>query len=149
MRKNGVTTLIATGLLVVGIVIGAVGIYTTTTSQTKTVTQTRALPGVIEYVYPSSNLTSSISATVGETFIIQLSSNAGSTGYDWNVSTSTGISYLNYTAVSTSTLIGGPQIRNYFFRAVQAGNETIILRDERPFVPYAIAATINLQVTVS
>ncbi len=102
--------------------------------------------GVAEYVYPSSNLTSSISATVGETFIIQLSSNAGSTGYDWNVSTSTGIQYLNYTVVSTSTLIGGPQVRNYFFRAVQAGTQTITLRDERSFAPYAIAATINLQV---
>ena len=105
--------------------------------------------GVAEYVYPSSNLTSSISATVGETFIIQLSSNAGSTGYDWNVSTSAGIQYLNYTVVSTSTLIGGPQVRNYFFRAVQAGAQTITLRDERSFATYATAATINLQVAIS
>jgi predicted secreted protein len=105
--------------------------------------------GAAEYVYPSSNLASFISATVGETFIIQLNSNAGSTGYDWNVSTSTGIQYLNYTVVSTSMLIGGPQIRDYFFRAVQAGTQTITLRDERPFAPYAIAATINLQVVIS
>jgi len=105
--------------------------------------------GVAEYVYPSSNLTSSISATIGETFIIQLSSNAGSTGYDWNVSTSAGIQYLNYTVVSTSALIGGPQVRNYFFRAVQAGTQTVTLRNERPFAPHSVAATINLQVTVS
>ena len=104
---------------------------------------------VPKYAYPTSNLSSSIYATVGETFIVQLSSNAASTGYDWNVSTSQGIQYLNYTVVSTSTLIGGPQVRNYFFRAVQTGTQTIILRDERPFKPYAIAATINLQVVVS
>ncbi len=105
--------------------------------------------GAAEFVYPSSNLTSSISVKAGETFAIQLSSNAGSTGYDWNVSTSAGIQYLNYTVVSTSTLMGGPQVRNYFFRAVQPGNQTITLRDQRPFAPYAIAATINLQVAVS
>lgn len=40
MPRNGVTALVATGLLVVGIVIGAVGIYMTTTYQTKTTTQT-------------------------------------------------------------------------------------------------------------
>lgn len=105
--------------------------------------------GVAEYVYPTSNLTSSISAKVGDTFIIQLSSNAGSTGYDWKVTTSTGIQYLNYTVVSTSTLIGGPQVRNYFFGAVKAGSQTITLQDERPFGPPAIAATINLEVAVS
>ena len=149
------------------------GFYVATTYQTKIVTQTERttailtttatvtvppeatqtvlvpLPGVAEYVYPSSNLTSSISGTVGETFIIQLSSNAGSTGYDWKVSTSTGIQYLNYTVVSTSTLAGGPQVRNYFFRAVQAGSETIALQNERLFAPYTIAATINVEVAVS
>jgi predicted secreted protein len=105
--------------------------------------------GVAKYVYPSSNLSSSISARVGDTFIVQLSSNAGSTGYDWYVSASTGIQYLNYTVVSTSTLIGGPQVRDYFFKAVQAGTQTITLRDERPFAPYAVVATINLEVVVS
>jgi predicted secreted protein len=105
--------------------------------------------GVQKYAYPTSNLSSFIYATVGETFIVQLGSNAASTGYDWNVSVSQGIQYLNYTVVSTSTLIGGSQVRNYFFRAVQKGTQTITLRDERPFKPYAIAATINLQVVVS
>src|SRR5208337_3755037 len=105
--------------------------------------------GVAEYTYPSYNLTSTISAKVGETFIVQLSSNAGSTGYDWNVSTSKGVQYLNYTVVATSALMGGPQVRNYFFRAVQAGTQTITLRDERPFGPYSVASTINLTVAVS
>lgn len=115
-----------------------------TTSETTTLQN-----GVAEYAYPTSNLSSSISAKVGETFIIQLSSNAGSTGYDWNVTSSSGIRYLNYTVVSTSNLVGGPQLRNYFFRAVEAGNQTIALRDQRLFAPYYVAATINLQVTVS
>ena len=105
--------------------------------------------GVAEYVCPSHNVTSSISTEVGETFTIQLSSSAGSTGYDWNVSTSAGIQYLGYTVVSTSPLIGGPQLRNYSFHAVQAGTQTITLRDERPWMPYAIAATISLRVIVS
>jgi|GEM_PF-631870 len=105
--------------------------------------------GVAEYTYPSYNLTSTISAKVGETFIVQLSSNAGLTGYDWNVSTSKGVQYLNYTVVATSALMGGPQVRNYFFRAVQAGTQTITLRDERPFGPYSVASTINLTVAVS
>jgi predicted secreted protein len=105
--------------------------------------------GIAEYTYPASNLTTSVSATVGETFIIQLSSNADSTGYDWNVSTSAGIRYLNYTVVATSALVGGPQLRNYFFRPIQAGAQTITLEYERPFAPYSIAATIDLQVVVS
>jgi len=102
-----------------------------------------------KYEYPTSNLTASVSARVGQTFIVQLASNAASTGYDWNVTTSPGIRYLNYTVVSTSPLIGGPQVRNYYFMAVQAGTQTLTLRDERPFAPYAVAATISLQVTVT
>jgi predicted secreted protein len=100
-------------------------------------------------LYPSHDLTSSISTSVGKTFIIQLGSNAGSTGYDWIISTSAGIQYLNYTVVSPATIAGGSDVRDYFFRAVQTGTQTITLRDERPWPPYAVAATINLQVTVS
>jgi len=105
--------------------------------------------GIAEYTYPTSNMTTSISATTGQTFIIQLSSNAASTAYDWNVSTSAGLRYLNYTIMSTSSLIGGPQVRDYYFRTVQSGTQTITLRDERPFAPYAVAATINVRVNVS
>ena len=109
------------------------------------------LPSVGEqtFTYPMSNLTSSISVPLGETFIVQLNSSAASTGYDWVVATSADVQYLGYQVVSTSTLIGGPQTRNYFFRTQQAGNETITFRDERPWAPYQTAATIGLLVTVS
>ncbi len=100
------------------------------------------------YAYPSSDLTSSISAGVGETFIIQLSSNAGSTGYDWNVTTSSGIHFLNYATVSSATLPGGSDVRNYSFRADETGTQTITLVDQRPWTPYETAATIIVQVTV-
>jgi hypothetical protein len=39
--------------------------------------------------------------------------------------------------------------RNYFFRAVQAGSQTITLQDQRQFAPYDIASTINIKVAVS
>jgi predicted secreted protein len=105
--------------------------------------------GTAEYVFPTANMTSTISVKVGETFAIQLSSNADSTAYDWNVSPSGGVRYLNYTVVSTSNLIGGPQVRNYFFLALAAGSQTIVLQDKRSFAPYAVAATISIQVAVS
>jgi len=105
--------------------------------------------GAQTYTYPSSNLTSSISTSLGETFVVQLNSSAASTGYDWTVVTSAGVEYLGYQVVSSSALIGGPQTRDYFFRAQQTGNQTITLRDERPWAPYQTAATINLLVTVS
>ncbi|HZW55307.1 MAG TPA: protease inhibitor I42 family protein [Nitrososphaerales archaeon] len=99
------------------------------------------------YVYPTSNLSSTISPSVGKVFGVQLSSNAGSTGYDWNVSTGAGIQYLNYTVVSTSTLAGGPQVRDYWFRATQGGNQSITLQDVRQFAPHDVHATIHLLVT--
>ena len=40
MRRNTVITLLAIGILIVGIIIGAVGVFVATTSKTKTVTQT-------------------------------------------------------------------------------------------------------------
>lgn len=58
------------------------------------------------------------------------------------MATSSGILYLNYTVVSTSSLVGGPQVRNYLFHAVRADGQAITLRDERPFAPYDVAATI-------
>jgi predicted secreted protein len=101
------------------------------------------------YPLPTANTTSTITARLGEVFAIQLNSNAGSTGFDWKVSCTGGIQYLNYTVVSTSTLIGGPQVRDYFFRAVTAGSQTITLQDMRPFTPYEVAATITVQITVT
>jgi predicted secreted protein len=104
--------------------------------------------GTATYVYPSSSFPSSISARPGETFIIQLGSNAGSTGFDWKVSTSSGIHYLNYSTVSFATLPGGSDVRNYFFKADQTGTQTITLVDQRPWAPYETAATITIQVNV-
>jgi predicted secreted protein len=156
MRRNGVSNAIATGLLVVGILIGATGFYAIT-YQTKTATQTETtttrltttatvtLPDVAEY----SAENSSISATVNETFIIQLSSNAYDSGYVWNVSTSTGIQYFSYVGVPSSLgCCGRPTLYYYFFRAVQAGNGTITLQMERPSIGVAVA-TIDIEVVVS
>ena len=120
-----------------------------TTSGTQDEATTITTNGALVYVYPTSNLNSSISANVGETFGVQLSSNAGSTGYDWNVSTSAGIDYLNYTVVSTSTLAGGPQVRDYWFRVSQTGSQTVTLLGERQFSPYDVYATVRLQVAAS
>lgn len=121
-----------------------------TTPTTTTLPQANAVVAyVYPYAYPNSTVNSTINTTAGSTFIAQLSSNAGSTGYDWKVSTSTGITYLNYTVVSTSNLPGGPQVRDYYFRALQAGSQTITLKDERPWEPNVIAAIINLDVNVS
>jgi len=161
MRRNGVANAIAIGLLVVGIVIGATGFYaatyqtksatqteTTTTSLTTTATVT--LPSVAEYTYGGFSQNSSISVAANETFIVQLSSNAYDSGYVWNVSTSTGIQYFNYTVVPSSLgCCGFPSLYYYFFRAVQTGTQTITLQAKQPFAPYAVSATINLKVTVS
>lgn len=123
--------------------------YTLTETETVTATVAQSATATTGgQDYPTPSLNSSVSVLVGGTFAIQLSSDAGSTGYDWKVSTSTGIQYLNYTVVSTGTLVGSSQMRDYFFRAVQAGSQTIILQNERSFAPYAIAETINIVVAV-
>jgi len=112
-------------------------------------TTTALQGGTAEYTFPTANATEAITARAGKVFAIQLDSNAGSTGYDWSVSCSGGVQYLNYTVVSTSTLIGGPQVRNYFFRATSSGGQTITLQDKRSFAPYEVAATISIQVEVT
>ena len=101
-----------------------------------------------EYSFPTANATSTISAAVGDVFLIQLESNAGSTGFDWRVTTSGGVQYINYTSVTTTTMIGG-EMRHYYFRAVTAGNQTVTLQDMRPWDPSQVAATIELRVTVT
>jgi predicted secreted protein len=148
-------------LLVVGILIGATGLYAAT-FQTKTATQTETttasltttstvtLPGVAVFAYEGSSQNSSISVAANETFIVQLSSNTYDSGYVWNVNTSTGVQYFNYTVVPPSLgCCGRPSLYYYFFRAVQAGTQTITLQAKQPSVPYAIGATINLNVAVS
>lgn len=122
---------------------------TGSSSQTATV-ETSILPdGEKVFVYPTANATSSTSVMQDEGFAIQVSSDAGSTGYDWNVSTSGGIEYVNYTVASTSTLAGGAQVRDYHFLALDAGAQTVTLRDMRLFKPYDVAATITIHVFVS
>ncbi len=105
--------------------------------------------GPKEYEYPTANASSAISAAVGEVFIIQLNSNAGSTGFDWNVTSSTGIHYINYTAVTDNPMIIGGEVRHYYFRALASGNQSITLLDVRAFDPSHVAARIDLRVTVA
>ncbi|MDG6963835.1 MAG: protease inhibitor I42 family protein [Nitrososphaerota archaeon] len=110
---------------------------------------TTILPnGTVVYSYPTANLSPSISVQVDQVFVVQLSSNAGSTGYDWNVSSSGGIEFLNYTVVSTSNLAGGAQARDYYFRATQPGSQSITFQYTRRFSPYDTVATIGILATV-
>ena len=110
---------------------------------------TTSYHGSPEYIYPIANLAPTISVKLGQTFVIQLSSNGGSTGYTWSVSASRGISFLNQTLVSSSPEPGAPVVYKYFFRATQAGSQTILLHDMRQFPPYSVEATINALVSVS
>ena len=96
----------------------------------------------------AANLNSSTTLLAGETLDIELNSSAGSTGYDWNVSTSSGIAYQNYTVVATSSVTGGPQTRDYAFQALQLGNQTILLQYEQQFAPHQVQATIDIQIDV-
>jgi predicted secreted protein len=155
------------GLLVFGILIGATGFYaatyqTKTATQTDTATQTETttvslpttsivtLPNVTVFAYDGFSQNSSISVSANETFIVELSSNAYDSGHVWYANTSTGIQYFNYTVVPSSLgCCGYPSLYYYFFRAVQAGTQTITLQAKQPSTPYAILATINLELTVS
>src|SRR3989442_14511475 len=62
---------------------------------------------------------------------------------------SSGIQYFNFTVVSTSHLPGGSQFRNYFFKAVQPGSQTITMQDQRVFAPYNTRSTVSIRVSVS
>ena len=121
---------------------------TPTPSAATTEGTTTLANGTVVYSYPTADLSASITIQVGQTFAVRLSSNAGSTGYDWNVSSSGGVEFLNYTVVSPSTLAGGPQLRDYYFRASQPGSQSVTLKDQRQFSPYEAAATISIGVTV-
>jgi predicted secreted protein len=102
------------------------------------------------YVYPTANMTYSISATVGETFIIQLTASP-STGYDWNVSTSKGIQFINYTVVSSPPhgVVGGSYTRDYFFTLMATGPQTIVLRYQRSWSPSVSPTIITVNVNPS
>jgi len=101
--------------------------------------------GVTGYIFPSSNLQSSISTRVGETFIVQLTSSGD---YEWIVTTSDGIHFLNYTVVGMSHQPAG-EVRNYFFTAVRAGSQTITLQHQHGLRPKIVSSTIKISVSVS
>lgn len=122
----------------------ALGLNLSHPSGTSTTTQS----GPNEYEFPTQNATSTIPARVGEVFLVQLISNAGSTGFDWRVTCSDGIHYINYTSVSTTTVMIGSDLRHYYFRAVTEGNQTITLENMRLFDPSQVAAVIDLTVVV-
>jgi predicted secreted protein len=119
-------------------------------SSNSTIDEETTLPyGSAEFAYPTTDLNSTISLAYGEGFVIQLNASSASTGYNWKVATSPGIEYHNYTVVATSARAGGPQTRDYKFRAAQPGNQSITLQYEQPFAPHDVFATINLEVDVT
>lgn len=98
------------------------------------------------------NLSGSIVARENEVFVIHLAANTGSTGYDWNVTTSSGVHYLNYTTTQAGTLPGAPSQRDYFFKALTPGAATITLVYARlppAFSVTQIAGTIHVSVEIT
>jgi predicted secreted protein len=126
---------------------------TTTSSTPSTSSQTSiATKFVFTDIQLQGNLSGSIAANVNEVFIIHLAANTGSTGYDWNVSTSGGVSYINYTTTSVGTLPGAPAERDYRFQALTPGEATITLvygRFPPAFSVPQIAETIRLSVNIT
>ncbi len=134
------------GILAV-IVVGAAVVLSMSLAHPGGSTTTQSGPN--EYEFATENATSSISARVGEVFVIQLNSNAGSTGFDWKVASSAGIHYINYTAVQEEPMMIGGEVRHYYFRALAAGNQTITLQNMRSWDPSQIPATIDIRVAVA
>ncbi len=119
----------------------------TTTSQTSTSTKF-----VFTDIVTPGSPNASVAAKVNEKFIVHLSANTGSTGYDWNVSTSAGIRYLNYTTTSEGTMPGAPSERDYLFQATAPGTATITLvygRFPPAFSVPQIAVTLRIDVSVT
>lgn len=153
-RKSYLVAMIVAVIIVVSIVgYLVVNVKPNQTSNLTSLPETTTLSnGMVLYVYPSlnasTNIESSITSSTGETFGIQLSSNGGSTGYDWVISTSSGIRSLGNSAVSVSNLPGGQVVRNYYFESLQPGAQSITLQDRRQFSPYDVSATILVHVSV-
>ncbi len=119
----------------------------TTTSQTSTSTKL-----VFTDILSPGSPNSSITARVNEEFIIHLTANTGSTGYDWNVSTSGGIRYLNYTTTSVGGAPGAQDGRDYLFQASAPGTATITLvygRFPPAFSVPQIAVTLRVSVSIT
>jgi len=121
----------------------------TPSSSSQTTTTTKL---VYTDITSGANLSVSISANVGEVFIVHLAANTASTGYDWNVSTSSGIHYIGYTTTSVGTLVGAPSERDYRFQALTPGEATITLTYGRfppGFSVTQIAETIQMDVEIT
>ena len=121
----------------------------TSSSSSQTTTTTKL---VYTDITSGANLSVSISANEGEVFIVHLAANTASTGYDWNVSTSSGIHYIGYTTTSVGTLVGAPSERDYRFQAVTPGDATITLvygRFPPAFSVTQIAETIQMDVEIT
>ena len=94
----------------------------------------------------------SITARTNEVFIVHLDADTGSTGYDWNVTTSGSVRYLNYTTTNVGTLPGAPSGRDYFFQALTPGAATITLvygRFPPAFSVTQIGETLQVSVAVT
>ena len=103
-------------------------------------------------ILSTGNLSVSVSAKEGEVFVVHLAANTGSTGYDWNVSASSGIHYLGYITTSVGTLPGAASERDYRFQAVTPGEATITLvygRFPPAFSVAQVAGTIHMNVEVT
>jgi predicted secreted protein len=151
--------IVSTGI-VVAIAIAALVLFsmpspqTTTTSSTPSTSSQTSTTTKLVYtnIFSQGNLNVSIAAKAGEVFIVHLAANTGSTGYDWNVSTSAGVRYINYTTTSVGTLPGAPSERDYRFQALTPGEATITLvygRFPPAFSVSQIAETISMSVEIT
>jgi len=150
--------------VIVVIAVGAFEVYEGNSSSSNTslnsfpTTFPTSIAGISNSTFPyvgsvvfmsTGDINSSISAVTGESFVIQLQDNPASTGYDWNISTTAGVSYLNSTAVSAGSAPGSSPARNYLFQATQVGNSSITLLYQQLVSPHAVQDTIDVQVSVS
>jgi predicted secreted protein len=116
-------------------------------SQTSTTTEY-----VFTDILSKENLSEAITVRVNEVFVIHLAANTGSTGYDWNVSASSGVRFLSYTTTKAGTLPGAPSERDYLFQAAAPGEATITLvygRLPPAFSVAQVAVTIRINVAVN
>lgn len=126
---------------------------TTTSSAPSNSSQTTTTTKLVYTdILSNANLSVSISANEGEVFIVHLAANTASTGYDWNVSVSSGIHYIGYTTTSAGTLPGALSERDYRFQALTPGEATITLAYGRfppAFSVAQVAETIQMNVEIT
>lgn len=125
---------------------------TTSSAPSTTGQASTATKFVYTDILSQGSLNESITASVNEVFVIHLAANTGSTGYDWNVSTSGGVHYIGYVTTSVGTLPGAPSERDYRFQALSQGEASITLvygRFPPAFSVPEIAGTIRVSVNVT